>query len=70
MKVWLNGELIHANNVARSLKRGEDKVDVSLKDGENLILIKVIQGAADWAVCFRFMDPEGGALQGLKVTTP
>jgi hypothetical protein len=43
-KVWLNGQLVHANNAVRPVKPGEDKADVTLKEGWNPMLVKLTQG--------------------------
>ncbi len=44
IQVWLNGEKIHEYPEPRGLKAGEDKVGVQLKQGKNLILLKLDQG--------------------------
>jgi len=53
VKVWLNGELVHAKNASRPCRPGEDKVDVTLQAGVNQLLVKVTQGAADWSAVLR-----------------
>jgi hypothetical protein len=40
VKVWLNGEIVHGKNVNRALKCGEDQVKVTLKEGENALLLR------------------------------
>ncbi|HUT25275.1 MAG TPA: DUF1080 domain-containing protein [Sumerlaeia bacterium] len=66
-KVWLNGEVVLAQNVMRGLQPGQDKVPVKLKGGENHLVLKVLQGGAGWAACARFRAPGGGEIAGLKV---
>ncbi len=67
VKVWLNGQVVHANNAERAVQPGEDKVDVTLKEGANSVLVKLVQNAGQWAMCLRFRAPDGGKLEGLKV---
>jgi len=67
VKVWLNGQLVHANNAERPVQPGQDKADVTLKEGVNSVLIKLTQNGGQWAMCVRFRAPDGGKLEGLKV---
>jgi HEAT repeat protein len=66
IKVWLNGQLVHANNATRPVTAGQDKVEVSLKQGWNQLLLKVTQGGGEWAVCARIRRLDGSKLDGLK----
>jgi hypothetical protein len=67
IKVWLNGQVVHANNATRGVNPGEDKVEVILKQGWNQLLLKVTQGGGEWAVCARLRKTDGSKLEGLKV---
>jgi HEAT repeat protein len=66
VKVWLNGQLVHANNVIRPAEAGQDKAPVMLKEGWNPLLVKLTQGEGQWALCVRFRGPDGNKLEGLK----
>lgn len=66
VKVWLNGNLVHANNVIRGLKPGSDKVNVTLNSGWNLLLLKVTQFNQGWEFCARLLKPDGSHLDGLQ----
>jgi len=66
VKVWLNGQLVHANNATRPAEPGQDKIEVTLKEGWNSLLVKLTQGGGQWALCVRFRAPDGGKLDGLK----
>ncbi len=66
IKVWLNGKLIHSNKVNRACSCDEDKVEATLKQGPNTLLIKVVQGGGDWAFCGAIRGTDGKALTGLK----
>ena len=67
IKLWLNGELVHAVNAARGVKRGEDVKEVTLKAGENHILVKVNNYAGPWGVAVRVRAPDGTSLEGLDL---
>jgi len=66
VKVWLNGQLVHANNAVRPATPGEDKANVTLKEGWNPLLVKLTQSAGEWALIVRFRSPDGAKLEGLK----
>ncbi len=68
VKVWLNGRLIHANNASRALQPGSDKVDVTLRQGWNTLLLKVTQNTAGWEFCVRLAGPEGTPIAGLRAS--
>lgn len=67
VKVWLNGKVVHSNNVARPTKAGQDKANVTLEEGWNSLLLKITQGGGQWSACARLRDPNGLHLDGLKV---
>jgi hypothetical protein len=67
IKVWLNGQVVHANNVIRAAAPAQDNVEVTLKQGWNQLLLKVTQGGGEWSVCARLRAPDGGRPEGLKV---
>jgi len=66
-KVWLNGKLVHANNVARPITPGSDKVPVTLRAGWNPLLLKITQNNLGWEFSARFVRPDGSRLEGLRV---
>jgi hypothetical protein len=67
LKVWLDGVIVHANNTARPLTAGSDKVDVTLKQGWNRLLLKITQNNLPWEFCVRIVTPDGSPLEGLQV---
>lgn len=44
IQVWLNGKKVHDAKGPRALVAGQDKVKVDLKQGKNLLLLKLDQG--------------------------
>jgi len=53
VKVWLNGEVVHANNVLRPIPEQPDRVEVRLKAGENALMLKVTQNNQPWGAIVR-----------------
>jgi hypothetical protein len=66
VKVWFNNKLVHTNNTFRGLQPGSDKVNVTLNQGWNRLLLKVTQLNQGWAFCARLLTPDGRHLDGLK----
>jgi len=67
IKAWLGGTLVHVNNASRSLRLDEDQVKVTLKAGENTLLLKVTNGSTDWGASARLVGLDGKPIVGLKV---
>ena len=57
VKVWFNGTLIHENAVERDAEDYQDQpIPISLKKGENLLLVAVYEGKGWWSGFFG-LDP-------------
>jgi len=67
IKVWLNGELIHAKNVQRGVTPGEDKFRGRLREGKNIVLCKIAQFTLGWGACMSVHAPDGGPALGIDV---
>ena len=67
VKVWLNQSVVHANNRPRACRVGEDKVNITLNEGWNELLVKVVQGGGGWAFCGRLVQPDGALTTGLRM---
>ena len=52
VKVWLNGEVVHRNNVDRGTDGIQDYFRVSFKAGDNLLLVKVCENRGKWGMFF------------------
>ena len=50
IKVWLNGAVVHTNPVNRGSGGFQDTFSVNLKQGDNLLLVKVSQGWGNWSM--------------------
>ena len=67
VKVWLNGTIVHSNNVARPLTPGSDNVNVTLNQGWNLLMLKITQNNLPWEFCVRLRKPDGSSLPGIRI---
>ena len=61
--VWVNGKKAHEMNASRALTIDQDVVNVRLMQGKNRILVKVLNGASQWAFCLRVTDRQGAPLK-------
>jgi len=66
VKVWLNHEVVHTNNIFRGLQPATDKVQVTLHEGWNPLLLKVTQLNQGWAFCARLRQTDGSHMDGLQ----
>jgi len=67
IKVWLNGQVVHSNNVGRTISRDEDKIDVTLRQGPNKLMMKITQSGGTWSACACLRTLDGGKVEGLKI---
>jgi putative membrane-bound dehydrogenase-like protein len=44
VRVWLNGQVVHTYRGSRAVQPGQDKVDVQLQSGRNVLVLKVENG--------------------------
>ena len=52
VKVWLNGEVVHINNVDRATTGVQDLFRVNLNAGDNLLMVKVSDNLWNWGMFF------------------
>lgn len=50
VKVWLNGAVVHTNAINRTATDFQDTVTVNLRQGENLLLVKVSNRTGSWSL--------------------
>jgi hypothetical protein len=74
VKVWLNGAVVHDKNISRTLKADEDMVDIQLQQGENTLLVKVVNYGSAYQFYFKSAREDLGdiplALEALFATAP
>ena len=66
IKAWLNGAVVHGNNLDRGALVDQDMAPIKLKKGANDLLLKVTQGGGGWSACARIVGPDGLPIAGLK----
>jgi HEAT repeat protein len=67
LKVWINGELIHANNAVRGLTPDEDKAPGRLRAGWNDVLVKLTQHNAGCGLTLRVLGENGQDAPGVRL---
>jgi hypothetical protein len=60
LRVWINGDLVTGKLLLRGAAPDQDRTDVSLRKGENRVLVEVSNGGGAWGFYLRFEDPAGG----------
>ena len=58
-KVWLNGEEVFAYSESRSAAMDQNTIPVTLKAGENSILVKICDEIGFWGFYLRLTDADG-----------
>ena len=69
IKVWLNGEVVFSNATNRIYKKNSDVFPVNLKNGDNLLLVKVSARDGPWAMNVG-VDAEVFPVYRVPTTTP
>ena len=66
-KVWLNGKDIWTFEETRVLEKDTDRLPVSLVQGQNVLVLKVINEVNSWQACARFLRGES-PIASLKIS--
>ena len=67
VKVWLNGEEVHNNPVNRGAGDFQDTFQVDIKQGDNLLLVKVSERGGGWSM---FVGVDADVTAVFKPATP
>jgi hypothetical protein len=68
-RVYINGQSILQHEKSRTLERDQSIANgITLKKGENTIILKVANERNLWQGCLRFMDKNGTPIRNLQVT--
>ncbi len=70
IRAWLNGVVVHSNNVDRGAVVDQDMAPIKLKKGANELMFKVSQGGGGWMACARIVGVDGLPIPGLRVEVP
>jgi hypothetical protein len=54
-KAWLNGKQVFAFEETRVLDKDTDRIPVSLVQGQNVLVLKVLNEVNSWQACVRFL---------------
>jgi enterochelin esterase-like enzyme len=65
LRVWLNGTLVHEGFQPRRLVPDEDRIDVDMKAGENVVLVKLVHASGPSQFAVRVL--ERGAVPSREV---
>jgi len=52
IKIWLNGELVFDKEVFRAVAEDQDRVSIQLRQGDNQLLIKIVNGTGEHGFYF------------------
>jgi len=66
IKAWFNGELIHSNDLSRTVGPGDDIVEINLKKGWNILMLKIRQLGGSWGASARIRNVDGSKIENLK----
>jgi HEAT repeat protein len=66
IKLWVNGELAHANNAVRGLTPGQDRAQATLREGWNDFRAKITQQNAGCGMMLRVVTADGKEVPGLR----
>ena len=56
VKVWLNGNLVYHNPIFRGASNYQESFPITLKKGENILLVAVYEGVGKWSGFFGFTE--------------
>ncbi|HEV2395097.1 MAG TPA: FG-GAP-like repeat-containing protein [Verrucomicrobiae bacterium] len=70
VKAWLNGKVVHSNNVDRGEVTDQDTAPISLKKGANELMLKITQGGGGWSAVARIVGTDFKPIRGLRVECP
>ncbi len=70
IKIWLNGQVVLAQNVFRSAKPGQNEAAVAFKPGDNPLLIKVSNDQGGFGFYLQLLDEQGQPLSTVTVVLP
>ena len=69
IKIWVNTTRVHTNSAVRNVAPGTDRVPATLQKGWNILMMKLEQGDGSWGACLRVRTPDGGKLEGIRIST-
>ena len=67
IKAWVNDKKIHESFGNRSLEPRQSIVPLTLNEGWNSILLKIVNTSGPWGLSCRIRNRSGGPVNGLKI---
>lgn len=67
-RVWFNGQQVIEADKLRGAAPDQDSAKVTLKQGWNTVLMKVVQEYGGWGYIARFVDAQGNPIEDLEVS--
>ena len=67
IKVWLNQEIIHLHNIPDSSTLVTNQTGITLKQGWNLLMLKVVQTNGPWEFSVKLRKPNGDRPDGVEI---
>jgi hypothetical protein len=69
-RVYLNGKEVFNFPDCRAAEKDQDTTEVTLRQGVNVLVAKVVNCNNEWEFCVRFTDRDGKPLTSLKASLP
>lgn len=63
VRIWLNGQTVHENNIDRGMLLDQDIVPVQLEEGDNELLVQVTQVVGGWGFMARLTELDGAPIE-------
>jgi hypothetical protein len=67
-KAWLNGKEVFKFAETRVLEKDATRVPVTLRKGQNVLVLKIVNETNNWQACARFLK-DGQPVTGLRIAT-
>ena len=68
IKIWLNSSVVHSFREGRRCIPDSDVVTVSLQEGWNTVMLKVVNDDSTWEASFLIRSLSGTPIEGLRVS--
>ena len=62
LRVWLNGKRVISSPVKRAAQPDQDRAEVRLRRGSNLLVLKVVEDVGGWGFYCRLATGDGRAV--------
>jgi len=70
IKIFLNGKMIHNNNIWRGVTPDEDIIKGNLNKGLNTLLVKVNNGEGGFEFCLKLLSTNNQSLKNIRIKLP